>query len=267
MHHTAAYAASLAAVTDSDVTAMVDQVIQSRNSHLIFSEDFNLIAAYANGSLLSRMRFGNVGLNYRGQNHLWPLSVSTTVEGRPQIIDYTDYPLPLPKNEEITLLATTTGAGPTVNNVILFLAKPDWNINQPRGDNKLIVRATSVVVAGSTTTWTATAGLTFERDLFNGVYAVTGASVVAANAQAFRLYFPSMRPVNGRQLRPGGLIQNTAALPPWPVQMSGLGEWGRFHTFEPPSLQVAGDAAGGTYEVRLALTYLGQDERLLQMGP
>jgi hypothetical protein len=73
-----------------------------------------------------------------------------------------------------------------------------------------------------------------------------------------------MQTYNGRQLRPGGLIQNTAALNPMPNQRFGFGEWGRFHTFELPSIQIYSDAAGGTYEVRLELTYLGQSNSLLQ---
>lgn len=263
MFHLSCYAASLGSVTDADVAAGPDDVLQRRNGHLLISEPFDLIASHSQGSLTSRQRFGNVGLNFRGSHHLWPISVSATVEGRPQVADRREMPLRLPLEEEITILATTTAAGPAISQAALWLAKPMWMARNPSGLERLVTRATAVVPAGSTTTWTALAPLVFERDLFSGVYAVTGASIVAANAYAFRLLFPSSRPIEGRQLRPGGLVQNTAALPPWPVQMDGLGEWGRFAGLEPPSIQVFGDAAGGTYEIRLAVTYLGESRSLL----
>ena len=98
----------------------------------------------------------------------------------------------------------------------------------------------------------------------NGVYAVVGCWVVAANALAFRLRFPAQPGVGGKQFRPGGLVQDAANLQPHPMFNGGLGEWGRFHTFELPQIQVLADAAGGTYEIRMALLYLGKDEMLLQ---
>jgi len=42
-----------------------------------------------------------------------------------------------------------------------------------------------------------------------------------------------------------------------------LGEWGRFHTFTPPQLEVFDDTAGGTYEVRLHLVRVGEDRTLV----
>jgi hypothetical protein len=165
-------------------------------------------------------------------------------------------------NEEITFAATTGAADQAT--VALFVAGREWSQNIPNGFPRFMVRATVVIAAGTEDTWGLPVAIVMERDLMNGVYAVIGAWVVAANALAFRIQFPSMQTYNGRQLRPGGLIQNTAALNPMPNQRFGFGEWGRFHTFELPSIQIYSDAAGGTYEVRLELTYLGQSNSLLQ---
>lgn len=261
--HTAAYIESLGQVANSDVEAVADEILQRRNSHLIFSEPFDLLAAMPFGTTLTRLRFANPSLIVRGPNHLWPITRSLTNVSRPHLQDFRDMPLRMPLNEEITLEATTDAIGPINTGAVLWFGKPQWRRTLPPNVDQLMVRATAVVAAGSETTWTALATLAFERDLFNGVYSVVGASVVAANARAFRLDFPSQRVVEGRKLRPGGLVEDAVGDFPWPAQHLGLGEWGRFHTFEPPSIQVLADAAGGTYEARLTVAYLGQDVGLL----
>lgn len=264
--HFAMYSESLGSVTNSDVNAATDDVIQTRNSHLIMSEPFNVIGAYAASSTLLRARFGNVALGTRGVPHVYPTGRGDTIPARPEVADWRDSPLVLPMNEEITLEASTDAAGPVIANIGLWLAKPEWNRNLPVGEKVGWVRATAVVAAGAASAWTALANITMERDLFNGVYAIIGAYMIAANAISFRLRLPSQPTVQGRQLRPGGLVQNTVGLMPWEAQGVGLGEWGRFHTFELPSVQTFDDTAGGTYELRMNVLYLGRDQSLLMAG-
>lgn len=262
--HTAAYVQSLTTPTNVSTDAVQDDVIQRRSSHLILSEPFNLIASASFGVNITRQRFGNIALTYRGQNHLFPLNGAATFPSPPRVFDRRDAPLRLPLNEEITIETTGTDVGAQSMGAVLFLAKPQWTMNLPRGLELLTTRATATTTGGTATSWGNITALAFERDLFNGVYSVVGCHAQIAAGIAFRLFFPSQQPVEGRQLRPGGLV--TAAITdfPWPAQHMGLGEWGRFHTFEPPSIQVLG-AAGAT-EVRLDLVYLGTDERLLQMA-
>lgn len=264
--HMAAYKESIDNTANSDVNAVLDEVITRRNNHLIFTEDFNALAVYGFGALLARARFANAALTQLGSNHIWPLEVSATIPDLPQLMDMRDSPMRLPKNEELTIEITNTGAGPTETGAVLLLGKPDWSMGFPPHRNRLVARATCVIAAGTETTWTALSELAFERDLLNGVYAVVGASVVAADAIAARFRFPDQPAVGGKQLRPGVLVQNATNLAPHPMFMGGLGEFGRFHTFSPPEMQVLADAAGGTYEVRLQLLYLGEDESLLGAG-
>lgn len=263
MFHLAAYSESLGSVTNSDVNAVVDDVLAQNNSHLIFTDAYNLIAAWAFGANLSRMRFGNVALTQLGQNHLWPIEVSGTVPDDPAVIDMRDDPLLMPMDEEITLEATTSAIGPAQHGAVLWLSPPGTPMSIPRGIDRFITRSTVVIAAGSETTWTALATPTFERDLYNGSYAVVGAWMVAANALAFRMRFPDQPGVMGKQLRPGGLVQDTLGLAPWSAQRGGLGEWGRFHTFSRPQVQVLADAAGGTYDLFLDLVYLGRGRELV----
>ena len=263
MFHIIAYTESLGDVTNSDVNAVADDVLTIRNNHLIATEQYNILAAWAFGSTLETARFGNVALTQLGANHLWPIEQSATVPDDPAIIDYRHDPLPLPMDEEITLEISTTGIGPAQAGAVLWLGTPQWNMNLPSGIERFITRTTVVIAAGTETTWTALATPTFDRDLYNGSYAVVGAWLVAANALAFRLRFPDMQGVGNKQLRPGSLVQDTVALKPWEAQRGGLGVWGRFHTFTPPQVQVFADAAGGTYELYLDLVFLGRGRELV----
>lgn len=263
MFHLAGYAESIGNTANDDMNAVADEVITRRNNHLIFTDPFKLLAVQAIGAQLTRARFGNAQLTQLSSNHIWPVEVSATQPDDPAVMDLLDNPMELPQNEELTIEVTNAVAGPTATSAVLWLGREDFQLNWPAYFSRFTTRATCVIAAGSATTWTALSELVFERDLLNGVYAVVGAHVVAANALAFRFRFPDARPYRGKVLRPGGLVQNAANLAPWTAQRGGFGEWGRFHTFSPPEMQILADAAGGTYEVRLDLLYLGKDENLL----
>lgn len=263
-HHLVAYAASLGAGPNLDTAFASDDVLMSRNSHMILTTRYNLIEAIPFGALINRSRFGNASMQRYSFQHLHPLMVSATVVNDPVPMDLRDFPMELPMNEEITIESGNSAVGPTVTGAILRLATPDWSMSQPGVLARITTRATAVVPAGTTTTWGALANLSFERDLINGVYVVLGVAVVAPGAIAFRVRFIDQPSINGKQHRPGGLVQQSHATQPYPQWKDGFGEWGRFHTFSPPQIQTFGDAAGGTYEVRLVLGYLGEDESLLQ---
>lgn len=261
--HLSVYSASFGSVTDSDTTAALDEIITRRNNHLIFTEAYDLLAAYGTGTTLTRARFGNASLNQVGNPHIWPLERSATITDNPALMDLRETPLALPQNEELTILSTTDAVGPARAEIPIWLGAAGFSRNLPAYRDRLRTRATAVVAAGAEGGWSSLAELVFERDLINGVYSVIGATVVAANAVAFRLQFPDQKPVNGRQHRPGSLVMNALGDEPCRLSFGAFGEWGRFHTFTPPNLQVFGDAAGGTYEVRLDLLYLGPQESAL----
>src|SRR5262249_47570798 len=114
------------------------------------------------------------------------------------------------------------------------------------------------------------AALTFSQSLRGGAYAVCGCVVQGTNAVAYRLVFPRYHLYHSRKLRPGGLVQTAIGdvlnlqLEPWVV---GMGDMGRFHTFEPVQFELFGTVAGAiTYQIFLWLVYLGEDPNLLQGG-
>lgn len=266
MFHLTMFSASVAAVTDSDIAAPADQVLMTRNNHPIITVPFGLIAGHLFGSLTSRARFGNAQFTVDVQPHIYPLDVAAAPPDLPAVVDYRDDPLDMPVNEEITLLGTTTAAGPSNVNLAMFLAPPSWNRNVPAGTGPFWVRGTTVSPAGAARTWSNPANIAFERDPRQGVYAVIGGVVVSATGTAFRIIFPNPPVYKGYPLRPGGNVFASIGLEPWKPQTGvngGLGEWGRFHTFNPPQVQLFDDAAGGTNEVRLLVIRVGNDMSLL----
>lgn len=261
--HLAAYSESIDALTDTDLAAPVDGILQLRNSHLIMSEPYNLIAAYAVGADFTRANFTDPKLTTHGLPNIWPIDVSATVTANPPIMDVRDFPIPMPIDEELTINVTSPTAGANQINILLWLASPNWSRVVPRGSPRFMARATATTTGGGAGLWSDAVALTMQRDLLGGVYAVIGAWAFLANALAFRFQFPRQRLYGGRQLRPGGIAQNAIGNAPRVGFQEALGEWGRFHTFELPSVQTFG-AAGAT-EVRLDVVYLGQDMSML--GP
>lgn len=261
--HLVMYSASLGLVTDSDVTAAADDIITRRNNHLIFTEPYELIGAWGSGTTLTRARLGNARLNQIGQPHLWPLERVAAPADSPIIQDFRENPVVLPQNEELTILATTDAAGPARTEFALWLAAPGWNRNLPGYRERLRVRGTFTPAVGAVGTWGLTNEIAFERDLLNGVYSVIGAYVFNAAGVAFRLQFPDQQRINNRQHRAGSLLTLALGDEPCAFATEAFGEWGRFHTFTPPSVQIFGLTGAVATEVRLDLLYLGESESLL----
>lgn len=263
--HLAAYATTTAgAETNTDLPAPADGVFQRQNNHIIFTDPTVLIGAMHVGATVARARFANASLITHGIPHIWPVNVSATIPDRPWVSDFRDAPWELPQDEEITI-EHTNGAADQVT-TLLYLADQRIRYSLPAHLRALTVRATVVIAAGAENTWGTPVAVVFERALIQGTYAVVGCRVVAANAIAFRVRFPSQGEVNGKQYRPGGPVQNTATTLPSDYWERKKTEWGRFHTFEPPEIQVLSDAAGGTYEVRMDLLYLGRSRELVRGG-
>lgn len=263
--HFAAYSKSLGQVTDSDVTCQGDDVFGVRNSHLIFTDPIRLLGAYGLGTLITRLRFGNIGLSQYAQHHIYPLSITANVPSAPPVYDLREYPIDLPQAEEITLLASTSAVGPA--NVIagLWLGTPNWNRNLPAGVARIKVRATFTTGAAAALNWGSLSTLTFERDLRAGVYAVVGANCIAAAHDFFRIRFPDMPAYNGKSCRPGGLCDQQVGNTPNRDMSLGIGEWGRFHTFNPPTIQLYNDTGAVSGELRLDVIYLGDNLGMLQV--
>lgn len=261
--HLAMYSESLGQVTDSDTDAAADDVFErTGNTRLRFSQPMQIIAAWASGTTLTRMNFANSSLTIRGRPNIWPIDRSATPADPPNVMDLRAHPIKLPLHEELQVNSTTDAVGPARVELALWLTPRPWQPKPVTGERVGVCRATSTTTGGGAGAWSNAIALAFDRELFTGVYAVVGGAVFIAAAQAFRIRFPVTPEIQGKQYRPGGLTQNALDTNPNRMQLSELGEWGRFHTSELPSLQTFG--AAGASEVRLDLMYLGDDFSLLR---
>lgn len=259
MFHLAAYSeeAAIAAV-NQDIAAAIDGEFTVRNEHLIFTEPINLIGIKAMGVGMSNPRFNVPTLNAIARPMIFPFDVSATVPSPQTLIDLRDYPMPMPMNEDIAIESSNTDAAAQQASFFLGLSPPGWNRNLPRGLARLTVRATAAVTDVAFA-WSTEGNLTFIENLKGGWYSVVGCYVIEPDLQAFRIVFPNGNIYNQRRMRPGGIGIEALGDLPATLFNSDTGEWGRFHSFEPPRLQLfSGVAGASTQEVLLDLIFLGE---------
>jgi hypothetical protein len=263
-------AAAAAGATNTDLTAANDPDFTARSGHYTLTEPYRLGGVLPVGASVIRGRFQMPTWNALGEWIIFNANRSLQPPSNPQFDLYLAAPPPLPMNEEIQVqLSNNLGAATEIENCGLLLLTKDWTPQRPAAIATMIVRATFTVTP-TLNVWSGGQTIALSASLRNGVYAVVGATCQGTNAAFFRIIFPKYRLYLGRKLRPGLPVQTAVGdvlnnqINPWQL---ALGEWGRFHTFELPQVEVFGTAAvGTTYQVFLWLAYLGEDQSLLNAG-
>lgn len=252
--------ASGGASADQDMVAAVDPDYSTRSSHYIFTEQYKMIAAAFLSATALRANLKVPTWNAISLFNIWPVMANATVPSPPSVMWLLDNPPPVPMNEEFQIQQTDNAS--ETGRAYIWIAPANWNANLPAGSMTICVRAT-VTFTTTTNAWGGPIALNFEQSLRGGVYSVIGAQVQCTAGDAFRLIFPRARMYNGRKMRPGWLCQSAIGdieEPRLLMTPFALGEWGRFHTFEPPQFEVFASTGGSrTMEVRLWLVYLGGD--------
>src|SRR5262245_35173909 len=255
-----AYQGALGAgAADEALSRVVDGEFTSRGTtDFIFTEPYQMVLAYYQAVTATRARLNMPTINGIGRHQLWPVEVSATIPDRPGHQDFRDYPVPLAEHEQLIVEGSNGAAGADQANCFLWVAPPSWSRNLPRGIRRLTVRATAAAT-GVANAWSGDAALTFADNIKGGWYSCVGMQIFDAGVLGARLNFRNGNVVNGRKLLPGTLGTEATANTPAPIFMGGLGVWGRFHSFEPPTLQVLATGAGATTtEVRLDLVFHGE---------
>jgi hypothetical protein len=249
------------ATTDADETAVADQVFAIKNNHFVFTNPYNLRAAMAIGATITRQNFQPPSWEAISRLNIWPISVAAGIPSNPQMM-WLDGAMPqLPQYEEF--LVKSTGTTSETDYTLLWLQTPGHNSNIPPGDLPMPIRAT-VTLTLSAGAWVQSGALTFEKSLRGGNYSVIGFQAQCTNGLAVRLISPRMRLYAGQPLRPGFLCQNAIAdVPEAKVHLNPWfwGEVFRFHSYEPPTIEVLGNTSGSqTLELRFFLRWLGGSE-------
>lgn len=274
MFHTLAYhfTSGAAAQTNADVASVADPVITQQQNHFIFTDDFRLGMAFALSATLVAARMNAPSMNAYGRHQIWPIESTgvqpAVIPDLVQLADYLDSPVALPQDEQIAWEVTNTAVVAEDFLILLWIFTPDHQKVVPSGIQRLTVRAkpgasfsAPTAINTAAYTWSGPSQISFEQNLRGGWYSVVGLDAVDGNGLVVRLIFPRARQYDGRVLRPGALSQNVVGRRPNRLFMGRLGPYGKFHSFEPPQIEVlAVDAAAHTPDLKLDLVYHGEAE-------
>lgn len=269
-----AYFTEFAAAGDNqDLPAVADPQFPLRNGHFCFTEHYNLIQTVTAVTNASQCRYNVPSWNVFGPNGILDSGSNVLMTQSSPLDQRWDYPTPIPLNEEFAIQCDTLAPGiGTGSEAAIWIATPHHTRSLPRGIHRLQVFVdfgTPTFTAGQ---WSPLFPITLPANLRGGVYAVIGASIQGTECALVRLVFPQGPTYQGRKLRPGTLTlpATTGVFNLYQPQFQNYwGEWGRFHTFQPPSAEFFGvvSAVAATVQGWLDLVYLGEHESLIFQQP
>lgn len=242
--HMLAYEEAIGTTADTDLDAIVDDVVTRVSDHFQLQNPMGLLFAFANSATLTRGRVVTPNFRQIARPYIRPIEAAAAPGDDPNIADYSMNPLVIPALEEIQI-ELTSGIAMGTEQAFGLLGVQSQFDPTPRGDIFTLrgVSTTASVAnvwSSLTTTWTDT--------LPNGTYAVVGGSGFAATAIAFRVIFEEQR------WRPGFVASNSAGQRTAKIFRKGrLGVWGRFNNTAMPIVQTLNSAAVSTHEYYLDL--------------
>lgn len=239
--HTAAFSASLAAVTNNDTAALTDGLLTIQNSHFLPPADVSINYAWAGGTTLARARFNSPKLRQIQPTYIRPISLLATPASNDNIMVLNQGQLNVRGLEELSAEITTTGAGPARATVVFGMM---GNYVPPPMGDIYNFRATGATTAVANA-WTQ-CPLTFEQAPPVGTYAVIGCEGIGATMIAFRLTF------DGQFYRPGfiGMTPNSSRQL-YATYYGKFGIWGYFRTTNLPRMEILCGAADTAQEFYL----------------
>lgn len=253
------YHSASASDSNVDMQAVSDPVFSIRNSHFIFSEQYSAYILCGMGVSATSFRLNMPSVNAISLHHIFPINPSLTPSSYPRLQDIRNQPMSIPQSEEMAWQESDGGAEKTT--VFVWIA-PDgmWNrqLVLSSAQNRRLTLQFTATVTNVANSWSGQTAITFEQTPKGGWYSMNACYVNSANARAFRVLFPRNQTAFGRILRPGFLVNNATGNLIYPYGADGMGEWGRFHTFEPFQIEEYADASGSDSITGFAdVTYLG----------
>lgn len=248
MHHTCAYrAASAADATDTDLTALADQIMTIQNGHFLPQDDLQLIYAWAGAASMSRARLVTPKTRQITTPFLRPVNTALLPSTITPVADYRKQPFVCRRLEEIQVngLQASGGAVPIIAVIGLL-----WQNIAP------IVGDTYTLRGTGTATLTANAWspvpITWQDILPTGRYACVGGNFISAGCVAGRFTFYNQYP------RPGAIGTQTESAFPHPMfRMGELGVWGYFDTTTMPLVEFLATTADTAETVYMDLIKIG----------
>lgn len=251
-----------------DLSALPDPNFSQRNGHYIFTEQYGIGYLMAQSAHMTDARLLTptfAALNSDGYR-IASFQQAAGVGGVPTLFDKsTSKPVLVPLNEEFQFQGSTGTAERQWG--AMWLLTTNWSKQLASGPI-IMMEATVASFTPPANAWSTVQPIIFNANPRGGVYVVIGASLQqTADTLFFRIIFPRNPYYKGRQLRPGWVAQNAIGSFEDVITQTDryhLGNWGAFHTFEPPQIEVmATTSAAMTPILRMWCVYLGGDESLL----
>lgn len=228
--HLAGFYGSIGATANTPLTANNDGLMSIQNSRLTVPENMQVMAAYAQGALLTEARINIPTLRAFSLPRIHPVAASATRPSLSPVCGWNGYGPRLVRSEGITIEASNSGAGPTATHGLLWLAKRKAMMV---GQEIITVKATAAIGC-NVGVWTG-GSMTLESELAAGSYQVVGMAAIGANLLAARLRFP------GQDLMPGVAAVNTVAvIDDLQFRFGSMGVFGEFESYSLPTLECVG---------------------------
>lgn len=247
--HLAAYRGSVGAgLTNVDIAAVNDGVLTLTNNHFLVPQEAQLLFAAGFGVNMTRLLLNTPSLRYVGLPSIWPINNVVTVPSPFNLFKGGDFPLKLPKADEIAIQASQNDAG--AQQMAALVA---FGFNPPAAPSgtRYRLRATATIT-GVVGAW-ANGSLTMDTTLPAGIYALVGMQVMAANVLGARLIFP------GASFRPGVIPVAADQNITQSIFVDGtLGVFGQFENVNLPNLEIfLGSGANAAQEIFLDVVRMG----------
>lgn len=238
MMHLVANSVAGAQNVETDLTPIADTVMPIFNGHFFPQDPPSIVFASAMSTNISRARIQTPTLLKTTSPFIRGVMAGLVPTSPAQLADYRNNALDLKAREEIILFGTQTAVAATRITTLLGLL---FTPNPPATGDQYTMRGTSTTAAVANA-WTLMT-ITWQNQIPQGAWNVTGLQHQSANAQAARLIFL------GGFYRPG--CQSLAALADYGHPMfrfGGLGVWGQFRDNIMPNIEVLCNAADALHE-------------------
>lgn len=239
MYHICAYSATGAQNVETDLAPVPDTVLPVFNAHFFPQDPLQLLFAAAMSTNISRARIQTPTLNQITTPFIRGVMSGLVPTTPGQVANYVQNPLPLKAREEIIVFGTQTAVAATRITALLGLLFTPLPI---AAGSQYTIRGTSTTAAVANV-WTLLT-VTWQNQLPQGNYAVTGLQHQSANGQAARILFL------GQYYRPG--CMSMAALGDYahPIfRMGYMGQWGMFRDNIMPNVEVLANGADAVHEL------------------
>lgn len=246
--HTLAWSATVAATTETDLTPVPDIQQTIQNSHFLPQQDWLMRYISVMHAVILNARIVTPSLRLITTPRIHQLTTSAAPATNPMLADYRNTPLRLKGLEEVVLDITNSAV--TSGRATGVAGMDTGNYTPAPQGQVYTLRGTSSTTAVANA-WTQIT-MTWADTLPTGMYSCIGGMHASANGQAFRLVFENQTD------RAGALSQATENLQTHEMFLfGGLGEWGKFHSYRMPNVEVLANGADASHVVLIDVVKIG----------